>query len=138
MLQYQIIGAAEIVNFPELKWEKVKARIDTGAKTSAMHCHKISLKRTKNGDLLNFWLELTPEKISRFSTSEFHETEVRSSFGDVERRFTVKALVVINGKKIRGKFTLTNRRKMTYPVLIGRNFLKGRFLVDVSTKRTEA
>lgn len=140
MSNHQIIGAAEVIDFPELNWRKVRARIDTGARTSAMHCTKISLRKTDDGELLSFWLESNPTEGARhFTTSEFHEKEVRSSFGHVERRFTVKVLVVINGKRIRGKFTLTNRNQMSYPVLIGRNFLKGRFLVDVSrnTRRPE-
>lgn len=137
MLKHQIIGGAEIIDFPEFQWEKVKARVDTGAKISALHCHKVTHTQTKKGDMLNFWLELSPGKLTPFSTKEFHVRTVKNSFGQVETRYAIKTLVVINGRKIRGKFTLANRRKMTYPVLIGRNFLLGRFLVDVSTKRLD-
>lgn len=139
MLQHQIIGAAEIVDFPEFNWLKVRARIDTGARTSAMHCTKITLHKTEDGEFLHFWLQPDDSGQSRsFITSDFEEKKVKSSFGTVERRFTIKALVVISRKRIRGKFTLTNREKMSYPVLIGRNFLRKRFLVDVSRNNINA
>jgi hypothetical protein len=137
--QHQIIGAAEIVDFPEFNWLKVKARIDTGARTSAMHCTKITLQKTEKGEFLHFWLQPDDSGQARsFTTSDFEEKEVKSSFGTTERRFTIKALVVISHKRIRGKFTLTNREKMSYPILIGRNFLRSRFLVDVSRNNLKA
>ncbi len=104
-----------------------------------MHCTKIILRKTENGEFLHFWLQPDDSGQSRsFTTSDFEEKKVKSSFGTVERRFTIKALVVISQKRIRGKFTLTNREKMTYPVLIGRNFLRKRFLVDVSRNNVKA
>jgi hypothetical protein len=139
VLERTILGATESIRFPEYLWENVRARIDTGAKTSAMHCSKVVVLNTERGNLLQFWLETdSSDDDVCFSTSEFQERKVRSSFGEVETRFTIKALVVIGGKRIRGKFTLTNRKKMSYPVLIGRNFLRGRFLVDVSQGNTLA
>lgn len=131
-----ILGPTEIIRFPEYKWESVRARIDTGAKISAMHCERVNVNQTEDGEILSFWLATEASgKTTRFTTAEFQEREIRSSFGQVEKRFTIKALIIIGGKRIRGKFTLTNRKKMSYPVLIGRNFLKGRFLVDVSLNR---
>ena len=98
-----------------------------------MHCTKIHLQKTEQGEFLQFWLQPDQSGQSRsFTTSDFEEKKIKSSFGATERRFTIKVLVIINQKKIRGKFTLTNRETMAYPILIGRNFLRSRFLVDVS------
>lgn len=104
-----------------------------------MHCTKITLQKTEDGEFLHFWLQPDESGQSRsFITSDFEEKKIKSSFGTVERRFTIRALVVIGRKRIRGKFTLTNREKMSYPVLIGRNFLRKRFLVDVSRNNINA
>ena len=58
---------------------------------------------------------------------------VASSNGAVQRRYAVRLLVKIKGKKIRGYFTLADRSQQAYPVLIGRNILRGKFLVDVES-----
>ncbi|GAA4440874.1 ATP-dependent zinc protease [Ravibacter arvi] len=138
MLASQIIGATEIVNFPEFNWLRVQARVDTGARTSAMHCARVVLEKKEGRPLLNFWLTVDAgrEPVG-FSTFDFQEREVKSSFGTVEKRFAIKTLVVINGRRFRGSFTLSNRDNMVYPVLIGRNFLKGRFLVDASVNKVK-
>ncbi len=104
-----------------------------------MHCTKIMLLKTEKGEFLHFWLQPDDTGQARsFTTSDFEEKKIKNSFGATERRFTIKALVVIGQKRIRGKFTLTNREKMSYPVLIGRNFLRRRFLVDVSRNNIKA
>jgi len=64
----------------------------------------------------------------------FDEYEVRvvaSSNGHSERRYAVKLLITVAGRKIRAHFTLTDRSTQVYPVLLGRNVLRGKFVVDV-------
>jgi hypothetical protein len=51
-----------------------------------------------------------------------------------EERYKVKLLVVVNNRQIRAWFTLTDRSKRSYPVLLGRNVLHRKFIVDVSHK----
>ena len=57
---------------------------------------------------------------------------VKSSNGKTEERIFVKTTVELLGKKYEAELSLTNRKDMRYPMLIGRKYLKGRFLVDVS------
>ena len=62
----------------------------------------------------------------------FEETVVSTSSGICQKRYKIKLSIVINGRRIRASFTLANRSRVVYPVLIGRNVLRGRFVVDVT------
>ncbi len=109
----------------------VPSRIDTGARTSTIWASQIKL----SGDKLYFVLF---DKSSQFYTGkvlEFDSFETRfvtPSNGLTEERYMVKLLVNIGGRKIRARFTLANRSTQTYPVLIGRNILRGKFVVDIN------
>ncbi|GAB3167097.1 ATP-dependent zinc protease family protein [Telluribacter humicola] len=130
-----VIGATEIVDFPELGWHDVQARVDTGAATSAIHCSRVRLVRQGEQTRLSFYLDVqkgAPRQ--RFSVSDFKERTIKNSFGQEERRYIIKTQITLFGRKIRTEFSLADRQKMTYPVLIGRKLLNGRFIVDVSQK----
>lgn len=133
----KLIGHAEIVDFPELGVRQVPARTDTGAKTSAIWASNIS----EQDGVLQFVLF---GEGSAFYTGEvlrieqYEQRAVASSTGTVELRYVVKFLVEIEGKRIRASFTLTDRSTQSYPVLIGRNILRGKFLVDVKQAKAQA
>lgn len=130
-----VIGAAEQVDFPELEWNGVSARVDTGAATSSIHCSKVRLSKNGEKQVLQFFLDAHRGAPARsFSVTSFKETLIKNSFGQIERRYVIKTQVVVQGKKIRAEFSLANRKEMRFPVLLGRKLLKGRFLVDVSQK----
>ena len=122
----KIIGRAEIISFPELAIDTVHARIDTGAKTSSLWASKTEII---NDNLHATLLEGDVAKAIVFD--EFERVAVASSNGHVQHRFKVRLLVKLKGKKIRAWFTLADRSTQVYPVLIGRNVLLGKFLVDV-------
>jgi hypothetical protein len=128
-----IIGAIEEVSFPELGWHQVHARIDTGAATSAIHCSRVRLVKQAGQTRLSFYLDVrkgAPKQ--RFSVTDFKERIIRNSFGQEESRYIIKTYITLFGRRIRTEFSLADRCSMTYPVLLGRKLLKGRFLVDVS------
>lgn len=124
-----IVGRAEEVTFPELGFGGVPARIDTGAKTSA-----IWADATQTGDTLaiTFFGEgssfYTGETVQ---ATEFATVAVATSTGQVQKRYKVRLLVKMKGRKIRAWFTLADRSTQVYPVLVGRNVLRGKFIVDV-------
>ncbi len=66
------------------------------------------------------------------STDKYEMVEVENSFGDTERRYSITLRIKLGPKTVRTNFTLAARGKKTYPVLIGRKLLRGRYLVDVS------
>lgn len=125
------IGRREQVDFPELGLFGIIAKVDTGAYTSALHCHDI---REKHG-VLHFKL-LDPshpeynEQDQKFN--EYSQKEIKNSFGKIENRYIIKTFIKIGVKQIKATISLSDREKMRYPVLIGRKLLKNRFIVDVS------
>lgn len=125
------IGRSEKVDFSELGALHTPARIDTGAKTSAIWV--TSAKEVDGGLEAVFFgtgSEWFTGKPVLFPT--YAEVVVASSNGIAEERYKVRLLVSIAGKRIRAWFTLADRSAQAYPVLIGRNVLRGKFLVDVS------
>ena len=58
--------------------------------------------------------------------------KVKSSNGTSQERIFVKTIIELSGKQYEAELSLTDRKDMTYPMLIGRKYLEGRFLVDVS------
>lgn len=127
----KIIGRAEKASFPELEIFNVPARVDTGAKTSAVWASNIAVD--SNGKL-NFSLFDSHSSYYNgqiIKTRSYAVTVVASSMGNLEKRYKVRLLFKIRGKKIRGSFTLANREQQVYPILIGRNILRGKFIVNV-------
>jgi hypothetical protein len=126
-----LIGRREHIDFPDLGLFNITAKIDTGAYTSALHCHDIR----EIGGVLHFRLlsDVHPEFSGEdHSTSDFILKEIRNSFGESETRYIIKTRVKIGQRTIKSLISLTNRGTMRYPVLIGRRMLKNRFVVDVS------
>lgn len=130
----QLIGKREIVDFPELGIIGITAKIDTGAYTSTLHCRDIQVK--EGGQKVLCFKVLDPshpiysEKEQCFK--EFKQKNIKNSFGEVEKRYTITTQIKIAGRVIKSIISLTDRGKMRYPVLIGRRLLKNKFIVDVS------
>lgn len=129
------IGRREKISFPDLGLFNIEAKIDTGAYTTALHCHDILLDTSSTNSVLLFKL-LDPshpeynEQEQRFT--DFSKKEIKNSFGDLEERYIIKTKVKIGNKTINTLISLTDRGNMRYPVLIGRKLLKNRFIVDIS------
>lgn len=121
----KVIGRAETVRFPELDDQTVYARIDSGARTSAIWGSAVINDREE--------LEVVffDDKTRVYTFSSFGRQAVASSNGHIDKRYTIRILVALKGKKIRATFTIANRKTQVYPVLIGRNVLRGKFIVDV-------
>jgi len=137
MDKLQVIGQTEVLDFPELGVSSVPARIDTGAQTSALFVSKITLEE---GKLVVVLFDKNSPHYSGKSVvfDNFKTTVVYSSNGQNEERYKVRTLVLLKGRKIRASFTLADRSKQVYPVLIGRNVLSGKFVVDVKVGRLRA
>lgn len=128
------IGASEKVSFPDLGLFDIDAKIDTGAYTTALHCHDIGELEVGGRMALHYKIldPSHPEYNHKgFSTLSYTKKIVRNSFGDREERFVIKTRIKIGKRTIRAYVSLTDRQSMRYPVLVGRKLLKGRFVVDV-------
>lgn len=134
MTDLPIIGRAELVDFPDLSLNAVPSKTDTGADASSIWVS--SLQKTDEGISCIF---LGPEsthytgELQFFKEGDYSVTRVSNSFGQKEIRYKVKLRIRIQGRLINATFTLADRGSKTYPVLIGRRLLHGKFLVDVST-----
>jgi hypothetical protein len=129
----QIIGMTDLVDFPDLGWFDVPAKIDTGAFTSALHCKDIQLVREGERTMLSFWLiDKTGAPSRQFYSDKFSQRMIRNSFGVAEKRYVIETRIVLFGRIIRAEFTLADRERLKNPVLLGRKLLRNRFIVDVS------
>lgn len=133
--EMQIIGRKEIVDLPEWNLSGLTAKIDTGAYTSSIHCHDIEVIEEKGNRYLQFHVldPAHPEYKGRpFRASRFALKSIRSSNGESEERYVIDSELRIGGVKYKCRFSLADRSKMRYSVLIGRKFIKRKFFVDVS------
>lgn len=126
----KIIGRTDLIDFPELDLWNIGAKIDSGAYTSAIHCSEI----IEEHDALK--CTFSSKKHPNFNSKNivfktFSRTVVKSSNGQKEQRYKIKTKAVLFGKTYTIYLTLTTRDNMKYPVLIGRQFLSKKFLIDV-------
>jgi hypothetical protein len=129
----QTLGRSDRVDLPGLGLENIHAKIDTGAYTCSLHCSRTEVVDGK----LEFVLldEEHPEFTGmKFIVKKFTQREIKNSFGEAEMRYVIKTTIKIFDRKIRAEFTLSDREKLRFPVLLGRKILRNRFLIDVTKK----
>lgn len=131
----QIIGLTELIDLPDMGLAGVPAKVDTGAYTSALHCERVQLVQVGNATRLSFWVTDGRKGPGReIQTDHFSERTVRNSFGDAQKRYVITTCVVLFGRRIRVEFTLANRKRLKTPILLGRQLVRNRFVVDVAQK----
>jgi hypothetical protein len=128
-----IIGRSEVLSFVGIDTTDVPAKTDTGAYRSAVHASNIAVD--ENGTLTFELLGGHPVcgSMSRvIQAEEYKKVTIANSFGQEEERFEVKLKVKLGPKVFHARFTLADRSKKIYPILLGRKLLNHRFLVDSS------
>jgi hypothetical protein len=132
MSDKKIVGKKELISIVDLELYDLDAKVDTGADSNALHCDHIRI----DGDgFVHFTLldEVHEAYHGRKMKMPLHKIKkVKSSNGELQIRPSIKVSVEFFGKKYKTIISLTNRADMKYPMLIGRRFLNGKFLVDVS------
>ena len=125
-----VIGSTELITVAGIKG--VPAKIDTGADTSAIHASSLDMK--KDGTLVFTLFDKHSPFFTgeRLTTKDYMAKVVRSAHGDEQIRYRVRLPVKIAGKSFETTFTLANRARNNFPILVGRRTLDGNFLVDVS------
>jgi len=129
----EILGRYDRVDLPQLGLFNIHAKVDTGAYTSSLHCHKAQVI----DNVLEFILldEEHPEFTGmKLTFREFEERDIKNSFGEVERRFVIITNLKIFSEEITTEFSLSNRGSLKFPILIGRKILRNRFLIDITKK----
>ncbi len=128
-----IVGWREWVSLPELGASDVKAKIDTGARTSALHAFKLRIRERDGVDHAEF--EIHPRQRS---TSDAVQVSwpisswksVRSSNGTTQRRPVIRTDLAMGERRWPVEITLTNRDEMGFRILIGRAAIRRKFLVN--------
>ncbi|NRP10885.1 Ribosomal protein S6 modification protein [Marinobacterium sp. xm-a-121] len=128
-----IVGSEEWCGLPLLGLPAVKARVDSGAKTSSLHAFNIR-KFTRNRDTwVSFEihpLQKNDELVVRCEAQVVDRRTVKSSSGTAERRYVVKTNITLADQTFEAELTLTNRDSMGYRMLLGREAMSGRMIVD--------
>lgn len=129
----QIVGKRETISIIDLELYDLDAKVDTGADSSALHCDHIDIDEEK-GQVSFTLLDEVHEAYhgKRMTFPIYKIKKVKSSNGQIQERPSIKVSVEFFGKKYKSVISLTNRADMKFPMLIGRRFLSGKFLVDVS------
>lgn len=128
---HQLVGPTTEVNLPQLGIEGVVAKVDTGAHSGALHATNIREVEDGKRKVLLFEPLGSPNHTLELDT--YHKRSVRSSNGQVSKRYAIDTEIEIQGQLYPITITLTDRSTMKYELLIGRSFLRTHgFLVDVS------
>ena len=132
-----ILGSEEWCSFPELGIPAIKARVDSGAKTSALHAINIApfIKEGEN------WVKFDINPIQNNLKTVIHceaklidKRVVKSSSGFREQRYVIQTKLAIGNGIWEIEMTLTNRDSMGFRMLLGREAMSGRILVDPEQK----
>ena len=127
------VGWREWVALPDWGVDAIKAKIDTGARTSALHAYDIEIGERDGQTVATFAIHPWQDSSSDHVLVEaplLDRREVRSSSGAARLRPVVLTTVELAGQLVPIEVTLTRRDEMGFRMLIGRQALRRRFVVD--------
>lgn len=127
------IGWREWLSLPELHIDWIKAKVDTGARSSSLHASNVERFTRKKKDMVRFRIHPVQRKGSVVIDAEapLHDMRhVRSSSGVAEERPVIVTTLELMGERWPIELTLTGRDVMGFRMLLGRQAIRGRFTVD--------
>lgn len=128
-----IIGWREWVSLPDLNIPAVKAKIDTGARTSALHAFDMDVYGDGSNQKIRFGIRplQRKKKIILWCTADvFDRRMVTDSGGHREMRYVIRTPIRIGDRTWPIEITLTKRDTMKFRMLLGRTALQNRYVVD--------
>ncbi len=128
-----VIGKEEWCGLSELGLPAIKARIDSGAKTSSLHAFNISAFEEDGKKYVHFDIHPIQDNrkiIQSCRALVVDRRDVKSSSGEKEKRHVIKTPITLGNETWEVEITLTNRDSMGYRMLIGREAMKERVLID--------
>ncbi|MEM7767030.1 MAG: ATP-dependent zinc protease [Pseudomonadota bacterium] len=127
------LGWVEWLALPSLGLPAIKAKIDTGARSSALHAQAIEPFGPGNARQVRFLIQPDPDNPALERTCSapiIDHRRVTSSNGEAEERYVIETPIEIGGRRWPIEITLTNRDSMAYRMLLGRSAMAGGVIVD--------
>ena len=119
---------------PDLGIPAIKAKIDTGARTSALHAFRINTFHDNGTEFVRFWLHplRTKKDIELVCVAPITQKRIiKDSGGHAEERFMIKTAVSVGGRQWNIELTLTSREDMMFRMLLGRSAItNGKLTID--------
>ena len=135
--EHRMLGWREWLSLPDLGLEQIKAKVDTGARTSCLHAFYVEMFRAHGRDFVRFGVHPLQRNLTVTVNCEaelLDQRQVSDSGGHRELRFVISTRLVLLDFDDRIELTLTNRDSMRFRMLLGRTAMAaGGFLVDPSS-----
>lgn len=128
-----VAGSEEWVSLPELKIPLIKVRVDSGAKTSAIHAVNIFPFQRNGESWVSFDihpLQFDGKQVVHCEAQVVDRRVIKSSSGNRESRYVIRTPLKIGEEVWDIEITLANRDSMGYRMLLGREAMRGKILVD--------
>lgn len=132
-----VAGSEEWISLPQLGLPKIKVRVDSGAKTSALHAVNIFPFLRNGENWISFDvhpLQFDGKRVVHCEALVFDRRTIKSSTGTRENRYVIKSILQVKEESWEIEVSLTNRDSMGYRMLLGREAMRGRMLVDPESK----
>lgn len=134
-------GWKEWLALPSLGLPAIKAKVDTGARTSALHAKGIEPFGGPDNPQVRFLIQPDPDNPSlelSCAAKVVDQRDVTSSNGEVERRYVIETDVEIGERRWPIEVSLTNRENMSYRMLLGRRAFEEDMVVDPNVSFAQA
>ncbi|HEX8776694.1 MAG TPA: RimK/LysX family protein [Rhodanobacter sp.] len=134
-----VLGWRERLALPQLGIAQLKAKLDTGARSSALHVETLD-SFLRDGAV---WLRFTvragrhPSDAMHCEAPALDRRVVTDTGGHRTERWFIRSEVLLAGRRFETDINLTDRRHMLFPMLLGRSALHGRFMVDPARAYTQ-
>ncbi len=128
-----------VVLLPTDKGLSMRAKLDSGAKTSSLHAFDIKRIEKNGEEWVQFKtgsLKKDDEKTVSLELPVMREVKIKRHFSKAQERPVVELTFCLDSRVYRTQFSLVDRSKFNYPVLLGRRLLKQNILIDPSTTYT--
>jgi hypothetical protein len=132
-----VIGWVEHVDLPELGLRHMKAKIDTGARTSALHTAQMEVFEHEGKQRVRFHVQIKDTDPERWFEADVHDIRsIKNTGGVPEERIVIRTRIKLAGRSWPIDVSLSDRTKMRLPMIVGRSALEGRNIA-VHTRRTK-
>lgn len=133
MAKKKTLGWREWLALPEFGIDYIKAKVDTGARTSALHTFYITPFTRDDQPWVRFGIHPDQRSTDKAVDCEAPVADrrmVTDSGGHTEERFVIQTLVKVGDEEVKIEMTLTDRENMRFRMLLGRTAMRGKFTVD--------